>query len=161
DITPSLGQKPVYLAGFGRNRKATGVLDPLKARAVVLKHGRERIALVSVDLVGLFYANVLQIRRQLPGFSYVLVSSTHNHGGPATRGIWGPDFLTSGVDPAYLKQVVKQAVKAVRAADTAARPVTARLGTARAPELLHDTREPYVKHDELVAIEFLDARTRK
>ncbi|HYT93860.1 MAG TPA: hypothetical protein VEL76_34390, partial [Gemmataceae bacterium] len=33
-------------------------------------------------------------------------------------------------------------------------PRAARLGTARAPELVHDSREPYVKHDELVAIEF-------
>jgi hypothetical protein len=37
--------------------------------------------------------------------------------------------------------------------------VTARIGTAKAPELLHDSREPYVKHDELVALQFLDAKT--
>ncbi len=161
DITPKLGAKPVYLAGFGQNRKATAVLDPLKARAVVLKHARSKIALVSIDVVGFFLPQVAQVRAQLPGFTYVLVSSTHNHEGPDTLGLWGPGLFTSGVDADYLKAVIAQIVKAVKEADAAARPVTARLGTAKAPELLHDGREPYVKHDELVALEFLDARTGK
>src|SRR6516162_2299864 len=52
DITPTLGRKPVYMAGFGQNRKATKVHDPLFARAVVLKDGKRKVALVSVDLVG-------------------------------------------------------------------------------------------------------------
>ena len=42
----------------------------------------------------------------------------------------------------------------MQAADRTARPVHARLGTVRAPELVHDSREPYVKHDELTAMEF-------
>jgi hypothetical protein len=161
DITPAIGDKPVYLAGFGRNRKATGVLDPLKARAVVLRHGKNKLALVSVDLVGFFLPQVAQVRRTLPGFTYVLVSSTHNHEGPDTLGLWGPSLFQSGVDTGYLQTVVKQIVKAVGNADAAARPVVARLGTARAPELLHDGREPYVKHDELVALQFNDAKTGK
>src|SRR5207248_2962764 len=103
---------------------------------------------------GLFHPSVAQVRQQLPGFTYVLVSSTHNHEGPDTLGIWGPNPFQSGVDPAYLKRVENEIVKAVRAADVATRPVTARLGTAQAPELLHDAREPYVKHDELVVLQF-------
>jgi hypothetical protein len=161
DITPKIGDKPVYMAGFGQNRKATKVHDPLMARAVVLKDGNQKIALVSVDLVGFFYPNVLSVRKQLPGFAYVLVSSTHNHEGPDTLGLWGPNPFTSGVDPEYMKFVEEQIVKAVRDADTAAKPATARLGTARAPELLHDGREPYILHDELVALQFDDAKTGK
>jgi hypothetical protein len=160
DITPKLGEKPVYLAGFGQNRQATGVHDPLKARAVVLRHGDRKVALVSVDVVGYSHADVERVRRQLPGFSYVLVSSTHNHEGPDTIGLWGPKPFTSGVDPAYMKLLEDQIVQAVRAADTAAKTVTARVGTVRAPELLHDGREPYVKHDELVALQFVDAAGR-
>jgi hypothetical protein len=161
DLTPKLGEQPVYVAGFGQNRKATGVHDPLKARAVVLRHGERKLALVSVDLVGFFHANVARVREQLPSFTYVLVTSTHNHEGPDTLGLWGPNPFQSGVDPAYLKVVEDQIVQAARDADAAARPVTAHLGTARAPELLHDGREPYVKHDELVALRFMDARTAK
>jgi hypothetical protein len=161
DITPKLGEKPVYMAGFGQNRKATKVHDPLLARAVVLRNGDQKLALVSVDVVGFFHDNVVQVRKHLAGFTYVLVSSTHNHEGPDTLGLWGPNPFTSGIDPAYLTFVESQIVKAVQRADQAAAPVTAEIGTALAPELLHDGREPYIKHDELVAGKFLSQKTGK
>jgi hypothetical protein len=154
DITPKLGDKPVYIAGFGQNRKATRAHDPLFARAVVLKDGKKKVALVSVDLVGFFRPNVLNVRKRLPGFEYVLVSSTHTHEGPDTLGLWGPGPLRSGVDPDYLKKVEADIVTAVTKADASLAKVSARIGTARAPELLHDSREPEVKHDELVVLSF-------
>src|SRR6516164_10878900 len=82
DITPDVDAHPVWLAGFGKGRKATSIHDPLMARAVVLADGKTKIALVSVDLVGLFLEPVEWVRKQLPGFAYVLVSRTHNHEGP-------------------------------------------------------------------------------
>jgi hypothetical protein len=158
DITPAVGgDKLVYLAGFGHNRVAAKVHDPLFARAVVLKHDGRKVALVSVDLVGFFHPHVVRVRESLPGFTYVLVSSTHNHEGPDTLGLWGPNAFKSGVDKEYLKSVEEKVVKAVKAADAAAKPVSAALGTARGPELLHDAREPYVKHDELTAVRFQGA----
>src|SRR5262245_25019987 len=83
DITPDVnGKRPVWLAGYGMGRKATGVHDPLMCRCVVLKDGESKIALASVDVVGLQYPAVQQIRSKLAEFKYVLVSSTHNHEGP-------------------------------------------------------------------------------
>ncbi len=117
DITPALDGKPVWLAGFGKGRKATGVHDPLMARAVVFADGKTKIALVAVDLVGLFREPVERVRKQLPGFAYVLVSSTHNHEGPDTLGLWGPNFATSGIDADYLAKVEAGIVAAVRQAD--------------------------------------------
>ena len=155
NITPELGTKPVYIAGFGKNRKATGVHDPLMARAIVLAHEKTKIAIVSVDLVGLFHPFIEETRRQLPGFTHVLVTSTHNHEGPDTLGLWGPNSLQSGVDPDYLKTVEARIVAAVRQADLARRPAECRIGKAKAPELLHDARLPIVKHDELVALQFI------
>src|SRR5262249_60648739 len=87
DITPKTGDKPVYIAGFGQNRKATGVHDPLKARAVVLRHGDRKVAVVALDLIGFFNANVAHVRDRLDGFDYVLVCSTHQHEGPDTLGL--------------------------------------------------------------------------
>jgi hypothetical protein len=156
DITPRVKEKTVFMAGFGHNRKATGVHDPLMARAVVFKHGKEKIALVAVDLVGFFHPQIERVRERLPGFRFVLVSSTHNHEGPDTLGLWGSSPFKSGVDAAYLAVVEKQIIAAVKDANASCKPVTARIGSARAPELLHDGREPYVKHDELVALEFRD-----
>src|SRR5262245_53951653 len=90
DVSPELGKKPVYLAGFGQDRVAKKIHDPIMARAVVLADGETKIALVTVDVVGLFHPTVEKIREKLAGFKYILVSATHNHEGPDTLGLWGP-----------------------------------------------------------------------
>jgi hypothetical protein len=162
DVTPTISAKnPVYLAGFGQNRQARGVHDPIMARAVVLADGTKKFAFVAVDVVGLFRDVAESVRKELSGFDYVLVSSTHNHEGPDTLGLWGPTPFKSGVDPDYLKQVEAGIVKAVKDADAARQPAIAHIGTANAPELLHDGREPYVKHDELVGIRFSNPNGKK
>ncbi len=160
DVTPKLGGRPVFLAGFGHDRKATDVHDPLKARALVLDDGKTRIALVAVDVIGLFNPFVLEVRRQLPRFRYVLVCSTHNHEGPDTLGLWGPSTFRTGVDPAYMDELRRQIVRSVRHAEESCKAVTVRIGSLSAPQLLHDNRLPIVKHDELVAIEFRDLATK-
>jgi Neutral/alkaline non-lysosomal ceramidase, N-terminal len=158
DVTPRLDAgRPVYIAGFGHNRKATKVHDPIMARAVVLSDGKTKVALACVDVVGLFNAVAESVRKQLTGFAYVCVSSTHNHEGPDTLGLWGQSPFASGVDKEYMKAVEAGIVKAIREADKSLAKATARIGTVGAPELLHDGREPYVKHDELVAIRFQGA----
>lgn len=154
DVTPDVAARPVYLAGFGHNRVAKSVHDRLFARAVVLGDGTDRIALVSVDVVGLFLPTVERVRAKLPGFRYVLVSSTHNHEGPDTLGLWGKTPFHSGVDPVYLGRLEEAAAEAVRQAAGRLAPVTAHIGTAKGPELLHDARDPQVLHDDLVAIRF-------
>ncbi|HEX4590479.1 MAG TPA: hypothetical protein VH120_11150, partial [Gemmataceae bacterium] len=156
DITPKLDGKPVYLAGFGVNRKATAVLDPLAVRAVVLRHDGKTIAVACADVVGLFLPSVERVRKQLNGLDYVLVSSTHNHHGADTMGLWGPTPFTSGIDPDYLRRVESAIVQTIRDAEKSLRPVTAHIGCVSAPELLHDSRPPIVKHDQLVAIELRD-----
>jgi hypothetical protein len=120
DITPKLGDKPVFMAGFGQNRKATKVHDPLMARAVVLRHDKAKIALVSIDVIGFFNPDVVAVRDKLPGFSHVMVGSTHNHEGPDTLGLWGPNPFASGVDADDVKNIQDQVVKAVKDADDAA-----------------------------------------
>src|SRR5262249_46105334 len=52
-------------------------------------------------------------------------------------------------------------VAAVQAAGKALRPVEVKIGTASDGSLLHDGREPYIKHDELVALEFVEPGTKK
>ncbi|MGH0030917.1 MAG: hypothetical protein ACQGVC_14080 [Myxococcota bacterium] len=96
---------PVYLAGFGNDRQATGYNDRLWARGLVLDGKGGRIAIVALDVVGYFNAEIENIRALVDPASevdYLVVHSTHQHEGPDTIGIWGPDELTSGTDPAYL-----------------------------------------------------------
>ena len=65
-----------------------------------------RIGLVSLDLVGYSNAQVILIREMVSdSVDYLIVHSTHSHEGPDTTGLWGPDELTSGVDPEYLNFV--------------------------------------------------------
>ena len=161
DISPTLGKKPVYMAGFGSNRTATKIHDPIMARAVVLSDGTKTVALVSVDLVGFFLTCVENIRKELKGIDHLIVSSTHNHEGPDTMGLWGSNPFKSGVDPDYLKEVEEKIAKVIGAALKVKCPVRAKIGTATAPELLTDNRLPIVKHDELVAIRFESLSTNR
>ncbi len=161
DVTPTVGGKtPVYLAGFGLNRKATKVHDPIMARAVVFSDGKQKIGFVSVDVIGLFLPTVENVRKQLPGFQYVLVSSTHNHEGPDTLGLWGATYLSSGVNAAYLKSVEDGAAKALTMAANKLAPVRAAIGTATDSKLLHDNRRPIVLHDEVVVLKFTGGDTK-
>jgi hypothetical protein len=155
DVTPKLDpRKPVYMAGFGHDRKATKVHDPIFVRAIVLSDGKQKIALACADVVGLFNSVAESVRKRLDGFAYICVSSTHNHEGPDTLGLWGKNPFVSGVDKEYMKDVEAGIVKAIQDADKNSKRATAKIGTINAPELLTDNREPYVKHDELVAIRF-------
>ena len=138
DITPQIdGAKRVYLAGYGMNRKASGVHDPLMARTVVLANGDERIAIASLDLVGL--------QAKLPEFRYVLVTSTHNHEGPDVIGIWGRGPFHRGVNDEYLDSVVERVAQSVKDAAAKLGPVSAAYGTAEDESLLRDSRLPVVK----------------
>src|SRR5215210_1673274 len=123
DVTPKLDPaKPIYIAGFGHNRKATKVHVPITARAVVLSDGKTKVALVAVDVVGLFNAVAEAVRKQVGGFAYVCVSSTHNHEGPDTLGLWGKSPFASGVDKEYMKEVETAIVRIIHEADKGRKP---------------------------------------
>ena len=122
-ITPELSRHTVYLAGFGHNRIATGVHDDLYARCLALSVSSQVLVLCSADLIGLFYDDVLTIRRKFaenaPRGSFLIVASTHTHAGPDTLGLYGPTPLQRGIDPKYLEWVDQRialtASEAVRA----------------------------------------------
>src|SRR5262245_60510812 len=98
DVTPPLG---VELCGYGPflGRAATGVHDRLWCRAVVLEADRERLVLVSCDLIGVLQETTDAVRatvRERLGVppERVLIACTHTHSGPNTIRLigWGePD----------------------------------------------------------------------
>jgi len=163
-ITPAIGAKPVYMAGFDNDRKATGVHDDLWARAVAVGDGRQKIAIVSVDLIGVFHADVLKARERLqprvPG-AILVVTSTHDHEGPDTMGLWGRGRFSSGVDPQYLESVRQAVAEAAVEALSRLKPARLVLGKARTPGLIEDGRLPKVIDDTLVAMQAIgeDGRT--
>lgn len=166
-ITPEIGGAgpPVRMAGFGPGRDAAGVHDDLYARALVLEAGEDSVALVALDLIGLFHDDVVKIRQEIrnqhPGarIGYVMVASTHTHAGPDTIGLWMPADR-SPVDPGYVARVRSQAADA--AAEAWERRVPARLSFAgaRLPRLIRDGRLPEVIDDLalLMKVETADGR---
>lgn len=134
----------VWLAGFGMNRPAEGRHDDLWARALVLDDGRTRVALVSLDLIGYyqnagFYGVDFALQHLRPGikFDAVIVSSTHNHEGPDTIGLWGPKLGQDGKYRAYLEFVDRQITRALTEAGDPRRMVgvRARFGALRSAPL--------------------------
>ncbi len=156
DITPKVAadETAVWLAGYGQGRRATKVHDPLLARAVLLDDGAQRIALVSVDLVGLQYPVVQSIRERLDKLDYVLVSSTHNHEGPDVIGIWGASPTESGVEKKYLDYVANQVVQLVQQIQNRLQPADVLYGEAENPDLVRDSRLPIVKDAVIRVLSF-------
>jgi hypothetical protein len=88
DITPPVGYR---MAGYFNERLATGTHDPLHAKAIVLRQGKEQVALVSCDLVGVSLAvttnaRVQASRRTGIPVSNIVVCATHSHTGPLFEG---------------------------------------------------------------------------
>jgi len=84
DITPPVGMR---MAGYFDERFATGVHDPLKAKAIILRQGDKEIAMVFCDLVGVSLNVTTNARAQasqktgIP-VSNIMICATHSHTGP-------------------------------------------------------------------------------
>ncbi len=167
-ITPSLAGQTVYLAGFGHARLATGVHDPLYVRCVAMQINGNDLVLCSVDLIGLFYDDVQEIRgafqKQAPASSHLVVACTHTHEGPDTLGLWGPTETASGLDPKYLSWVEERisttALEAIRAMQPA-RLQLARDDHPLLAQLQSVDRPPYVKDPFLFVMRLSGASNGK
>src|SRR4051812_28274591 len=65
-ITPDLEKHgPVYMAGFGQNRRATGIHDDLYARCIAFSTGIRPLVVCAVDVIGVFWDDVRKIRSKV------------------------------------------------------------------------------------------------
>lgn len=145
-----------FLAGFlhhGPYYTATGVHDPLWARALVLEQGETKLAIVALDVVGLLYPEVVLIRERVAdlGLTQVIIAATHTHGGVDTLGLWGPNFSTDGKDPRMMEHLRSRTEQAIRRAWAARRPARLTWGEghplSRFGMLINDLRDPIVIDD--------------
>jgi hypothetical protein len=149
NITPPLGGS---MPGYFQDRRATGVLDPLKAHVLMLRKGKERIAIVQCDLIGMGAREVERIReavreRVKPAPTAVWVHCSHTHtGGFVPRGdqfttdaeTIFPGFYPGVVDENWVTQLVDRTADAVK---------TANADLADERDLtLHEGRETTVGH---------------
>ncbi len=92
-ITP-----PVGAPTLGTIQRSTSVNDELFARALVLNDGKQRVAILSLDLIGMDFILADEIRNAITkrtGIGVVLVHCTHNHSGPFTIpwSVLGPRWI--------------------------------------------------------------------
>jgi hypothetical protein len=127
-VTPPLG---VELCGYGfyLGRRAESVLDDLKARAVYLESGGQRLALVSCDVIGFTVEEADSLRTRIAASlglprTHVLLAATHTHCGPATQPLPG----LGDMDAAYMERLRTLIIEA--AGEAAAAPAPAELSHA-------------------------------
>ncbi|HXF62125.1 MAG TPA: neutral/alkaline non-lysosomal ceramidase N-terminal domain-containing protein [Caldilineaceae bacterium] len=141
EITPPPG---LDLTGYiARDNPATGVRDPLYARALALDDGRRQVALVSCDLLAFdadFVDDVrahIAIATRIPG-PQVMLAATHSHAGPAIL-----DLQDCGrPDPAWVKSCQTRIVQAVAQAQAALEPAALAVGQGESTAGVHNRRQP-------------------
>jgi Neutral/alkaline non-lysosomal ceramidase, N-terminal len=150
DITPDPTAMTVTLNGYGGRGKApaTGVLDPIHARALVItdRAGR-KAALLSVDLcfINSEVHELAIARLKAHGFDEhnVMISATHTHSGPSAYDHrWIVEAVMGPFDQRILDQVVGGIVEATLAADAAAVPATVAYNITEVDGLNRSRRDP-------------------
>lgn len=135
------------MPGYFTDRKATGFLDPLEAKAVAFRRGDVVGALVSLDLVS-YEADQIALCRQAVARAtkipteHVWVHSTHSHTGAMPPRHFTtdaaeivPDIYIGEVNEAWAASVPEKVAAAVKAALDAARPTEIELAQGLAPDL--------------------------
>ena len=151
DITPPVGHR---MAGYFDERLATGVHDPLKAKAIVMKQGDEQIALVFCDLVGVSLNVTTNARSQasdktgIPA-GHIVISATHSHTGPLfddTRRHYFHEaaLVKYGVDPRekiyYPDFLIDRLVKVITKAQSKLHPAELAVGIAKQENMTFNRR---------------------
>jgi hypothetical protein len=141
EITPPLGYR---MSGYFHERLATGVKDPLQAKAMVLSQGDTRAALVLCDIIGvpLWLSTEARERAEkktgIPAWN-ILVAATHSHTGPLYYGAMRNRLHQQALDREgtdssepveYAEKLIEWIVKAIADAQAATAPVTLRSGVA-------------------------------
>jgi len=159
-ITPSL-DRPVFLAGFGNDRRAISVHDDLYVRALAIEEGQSLLVLTALDLIGFIRTDVYDVIRKVHEThpqAQILIASVHPHHGPDTLGLWGPDDRTCGVDRDYLSATKDRIAATILASLSDLQPASAKCTSVHVPGLAKNARNPEIVDDELTLLQFIGAQ---
>jgi hypothetical protein len=165
-ITPAL-DKPVYLAGFGNNRRAETIHDDLYARALALQDEQTTLVLVALDLIGFLRPDVYDVIETLKTSETfgvlnpnIIIASTHTHHGPDTMGLWGHDDKTRGVDDEYLSAIKGKIILTILASLSSLKPASVKWTSVHVPGLAKNARNPEILDDELTLAQFISSEKK-
>lgn len=151
DITPPVGYR---MSGYFSERLSTGTLNPLHAKAIVLRQGEASAAMVFCDIIGLSLDVSSRARRQaeaktgIPAAN-ILLAATHAHTGPLYADALREHFhytaiAEHGSDPCekvnYADELVSKIVDVITQADAAAKPVRLEAGSTEQQGLSFNRR---------------------
>ncbi len=145
NITPPVG---VWLSGYGsRDRPSDGIVDELYVKALVLEDGRNTIAIVSADLLGVPLEITAQIRKRVKEKNGIpeenlLVCGTHTHFGPkifAKRKI-EPEAPDNTVDKSYVQTLIKKMANSVFLAHKNMQEIRIGATKGEIPEIIYNRR---------------------
>lgn len=150
-ITPPV---PYRMCGYFDERTSTGVHDPLFAKALVLKQGDIRIALVFCDLIGISpelnkQAQKLATEKTGIPAANICIAATHSHTGPLYCGAMRKHFHNKAIaqdgcdrleEIDYPAQLQEKIAEAVAKAAASLKPVVLRAGIAKQEGLSFNRR---------------------
>jgi hypothetical protein len=168
-------EAPYLAGGSGENHwpKSVDPGNPVEARASVVSVGSSKVALVSVDSIGLFNVTMERIRAEVerldPSLTQIFISSTHDESAPDPIGLWGPNTgeegkpegpnaVSSGVDEYYFTWMVPRVAKAVVAADEARKPATLHVAISSLPSNVQScwSSYPFIDNQEMPVLQATD-----
>jgi hypothetical protein len=157
----------LYFAGAEKNRKFIDVEDGLYVKAVVISGEKQEMAILTFDCIGLMYPELVKIRSRvksmLPSFpvEHIVSSSTHTHTGPDVVGLWGKDYLTTGINQTYMDTLIEKSARTLVSAYNQKTPVSIDLATGQHGEdWVRNISEPDVIDRTLSVIRFRDTLQR-
>ena len=113
NISPEVG---AFLAGYGLDYRSKEKLDNLYASGLCMDDGKEKVLLISFDLLGLDEWYIKDLRQKCAELldvpvSAVMFSCTHTHTGPETRTLAA---APQQLNKPYLEELQKIVLQAVR-----------------------------------------------
>ncbi len=164
DITPDTERLPVPLGGYGarENKPATGVHDSTLAKALVLRQGGRKVAVVTLDLLGIprSLREEVLVRIQPAGFESenLILAASHSHASVEMnalnrRNTLGNRFI--GIfDERLLLFTAERIAEAVLEADRTSETVRVGVASKQVHGLSRNRRGDQVTDDELTVVRF-------
>jgi hypothetical protein len=159
-ITPSLDH-PVFLAGFGNNRRAESVHDDLFAQALSISDGQTTLVLYALDLIGFFRSDVYEVIQNVkrPDVK-IVIASTHTHHVPDTMGLWGLNMKTHRVDDVYQIEIKNKIASTILGSLNSMQTANLRIASIHVSSLAKKARNPEMIDDELAVFQFINSDLR-
>lgn len=140
-VTPDSG---VFLSGFPRGRRSTGVHDDIWVRCLSIDDDKTLLSIATADVWGVLREDVDSITSELKlgSTEHLLLCSTHVHSAPDMLGIFGPDSRTSGTDEKYVQKFRSAVVQCVNDSRLSMREVSVRISSGKPGIRIENSRTP-------------------